>query len=744
MDISPKKVGTPAAKKVLERKGAASKKSFEKELANNANERSGQSGAASSLKRKEAAKSRKPKAKELSQAEQAAKNKEDVKLRHQRSLSLDPLKQVIRKNIEMVRDVPVLAFLNGQLDRLVPAEIPEMVSSNEFIAGALSEGDVGEFLTKEMSVEQILGALNIPDSIIDESVLAGLNLNQVVTPSDMLRSMGVDPSRVQAELTSLRDNMQSKGLSSYMQKSAAMRGMISGQNFANTQDPSKPMASSPTQNISGLSGNAGMAGSVSVPKLPGAGGFGGQQALTQPPKGQSASVMPNQNLASPVSVQPQMQMNQIQAKSVQTNSVQANLNSPELIQPILAAPSKNSSVQPMAKQAEIDPMLAMSQRLNNAQVSKLSIPTNSSNINLEETLMGKQLGGEKIFTDLEEMEFSQVPKLQNIDNSAQDTLSAKLSMNPAVQTTNVKNNFVNQSQDQSNIAAQTYNQIIENKTDQELAKMPAKNANSIVSQKAAALFNQPALSGNSKSVSIDDLQLDLSKFSIEKSDTENNEESSSEQGASDRESGQEFAGLDRGVSSQLLRGLQNSGPSKTDFAAMTQAEAPTAGEGLSPQNRAQMVQKIMDQATALVKNGTGSMNVNLSHMGMGQLEMAVSLNNNKIDLKIITDNDRVSELIGSELASLRDALSVQKMELGNVDVGLEGREEKDSGMTDQQKEQASQFHDQAENKFKENLKDFGFSLENDFESPIVKARPRISQLANPMITRNNGQIEVRV
>ncbi len=737
MDIGPKKPGTPAAKKVLERNDLARKKRFAKELAKRP---AAAQPARSSEKTVRASEEK---------AAEATKNSSNMKLRHQRSTSLKPLKKAVRQNLEMIRDVPVLAFLNGQLDRIQPAQIPQMVSSNGFITGALAEGDVGEFLAKEMSVEDILADLGIPESVVTESVNGGLNLKQVVTPSDMLRSIGVDPSRVQAELTNLRDNIQGRGLSTYMQKAASMRGILPGQNFANAQDPTKPIsspaASGPNSNISGLAGNSGIAGSVAMPKLSGGTPFENQRALAQHPNGQNTGVFaPQMAPSTHLNSSPQMM-------APTASQPQASLNPLSTSNEILQAPPGALAQGPTASKAEIDPIKAMDQRLVNADVVRvgddaaLRAPV-AENVKLEENLMGRQLGGQRIYQNIQGTSDAEVsdgtrgfsPVLADMKSAGEVKSSlSELAQSGFAQKPNGQFGNVIRPESQYFAQVDAEQEVISQN------KFKAQIGQSQVASKAAFGASQMTGRAPTKQVSIDELQLDMSKFNID-SDDLGSKDGNADQDLSegDTEQGSEF--LNRHVGNQILSSGQSKFATGSGFDTLTKLSNADMPASMSTANRAQLVQKIMDQATAMVKNGNGSMNINLNDMGIGQLEMAVSLNNERIDLKIVTDSDRVREMIGAELAALRDALSVQKLELGSVDVGIEGREEKDSGLFDQQQKQGRQFQEETANQFKDNLRDFGFSLENDIEMSTVAARPRINQLSAPMNIRNNGHIEVRV
>jgi flagellar hook-length control protein FliK len=95
---------------------------------------------------------------------------------------------------------------------------------------------------------------------------------------------------------------------------------------------------------------------------------------------------------------------------------------------------------------------------------------------------------------------------------------------------------------------------------------------------------------------------------------------------------------------------------------------------MTPQQRTDFIQKVLDQATASIKDGShGTVKIDLGSSELGHIEMAVSMQNEKLDLKIMTASERTRDLLAGELNRLRDALSVQNVQLGQVDVGVGGR-----------------------------------------------------------------------
>lgn len=98
--------------------------------------------------------------------------------------------------------------------------------------------------------------------------------------------------------------------------------------------------------------------------------------------------------------------------------------------------------------------------------------------------------------------------------------------------------------------------------------------------------------------------------------------------------------------------------------------------GMTTAERAQMLQKIADEATVMVRQGGGSVRLALGNAEIGRLDVAISLNDDRVDLRVMAATDHVRDMINKELPALKDALSVQSLNLGSVEVGVGGGQHK--------------------------------------------------------------------
>jgi flagellar hook-length control protein FliK len=117
----------------------------------------------------------------------------------------------------------------------------------------------------------------------------------------------------------------------------------------------------------------------------------------------------------------------------------------------------------------------------------------------------------------------------------------------------------------------------------------------------------------------------------------------------------------------LTSHLHFGGEGTSGFAATL--EGPTDG-AVSAGERAALMRQVLDRATMLRREGGGTTRLELNQGHLGNLQLAINLDRDRLDMRVITGSDRAREAILSDLNGLRNALSVQNVRLGNVDVGV--------------------------------------------------------------------------
>lgn len=143
--------------------------------------------------------------------------------------TLSTLKKAAQGSKQDIDGAPVVAFLTGHLEKLEPTTIPGLVSSNRFVNEALSQDDLAGYLNQPTSIQDMVQALDLPNSVLRDAQAMGLDLHQRLAPTEILKALGVDPQRVFAELKLLKDNATLDGLSSYMSRALTLAQKDPGQ-----------------------------------------------------------------------------------------------------------------------------------------------------------------------------------------------------------------------------------------------------------------------------------------------------------------------------------------------------------------------------------------------------------------------------------------------------------------------------------------------------------------------------------
>ena len=121
----------------------------------------------------------------------------------------------LKKESGDFNDYPALAFLSGQLTQDQSHLLPKIVSESPFIAEALNQNLQG-FFENEKPLGDIANSLGIGASLEKISSDLGINPDTSISPGKFFKLLGIDPSRVMAELSILKQNLPLGGLSRFM------------------------------------------------------------------------------------------------------------------------------------------------------------------------------------------------------------------------------------------------------------------------------------------------------------------------------------------------------------------------------------------------------------------------------------------------------------------------------------------------------------------------------------------------
>ncbi len=74
----------------------------------------------------------------------------------------------------------------------------------------------------------------------------------------------------------------------------------------------------------------------------------------------------------------------------------------------------------------------------------------------------------------------------------------------------------------------------------------------------------------------------------------------------------------------------------------------------------------------MIKDGGGSIRIEVGTNGLGNIDMAINVQDQKLDLRIIASSEQVRDILIKEIPKLRDELITQNVSLDSVEVGVSG------------------------------------------------------------------------
>ena len=296
--------------------------------------------------------------------------------------------------------------------------------------------------------------------------------------------------------------------------------------------------------------------------------------------------------------------------SVMQQRGDANING---IRPV--RPQAGISVQ-APQQASVDPMQAMNQQLQGQQVTVQNFSSNAAPVNIQEQLLQSQIQGVngQVAKPLQmPTEFHAPEKVVNTDAA---------------------------------MPIQSFGT---------LQTVAATSAN--VTNAAAA----SATATGTKVMSSLPLESQMERLLVEMNGSVQTEMPKFDQGSSQGDGSGSFENPEAKMMYDLGTQLHRMESTKV---------AGNFSELLSTESSSNLINKVMERASLMVKEGGGSMKLDLGNAQIGKLEVALDVQSNKVDLKILAGSDHVRELINQDLPKLREALSAQDLNLAEVEVGV--------------------------------------------------------------------------
>lgn len=148
------------------------------------------------------------------------------------------------------------------------------------------------------------------------------------------------------------------------------------------------------------------------------------------------------------------------------------------------------------------------------------------------------------------------------------------------------------------------------------------------------------------------------------------------------------------------------------------------------------MEPIVNQAKMLLKEGGGSIRVNLNNSDYGAIDLAINVNENTLELKIATTTEQAREAINAELPRLKDALSNQNLDIKMIEISLKGESQQQwSGFNSQGGQTDGFDREKSEHNFYQNE-------QNTTEKNMSYKRQLVRTTTNGI--NHNGQINIRV
>lgn len=599
------------------------------------------------------------------------------------------VKDVVAAHKESIADSPVVAFLTGHLEKLDAAQIPTLVAGNDFVQTALSEPDIEQFMQQPMKVSELFESLGLPKNLTSQASLAGLDLEQVITPRTFFKDLGIDPQRVSVELQLLRDNLALGGVSMYMGRAQTLKS---------------PDELVPTNNPPGMSG----------PKGPDPLTQSGKSKLSSPPVDIENLKIPSVGTASG----PQSKAANVRLASEKDLAFDAIASldeslleetaleqGPQSLAYVLAAQDllrgfagKNSamaisseivdgSVGPMATRQDVLPKGLQLSQAEGADLKNLGPTTHAATFDAWRTL-GDTLKGadtESLRFDLEEpirptnsspssigdlrlTGFQQVNKEQNPDNVlrapwivAQENILKEPGSDPLGQAAPMGSPW-GESGSISQMQSVSFGPLgTRASSPSDLGKKPADLSSPLFERGAEVLAASIQSTLETARGGGDDLS-----------------SNSRQQGDQGSERGSERSISAEGLSMRAMS--LDKAPLEPLGQNFTDALTPKSAEStMTPAQRAHLVQQVIDRTAMLTSQGGGTVRLDLSSADLGRMELAVAMDEGRVNLRVLTGSDGMRSAILSDMTRLKDALGLQNIQLGLVEVGVVGQQTSSGG-----------------------------------------------------------------
>ena len=592
----------------------------------------------------------------------------------------------------LLQRVPALALLNGRVELLEPAGIPSLVTGNTFIKTALENMDAEAFMSQPLTIGDIFRALEMDDRTLAMAESLGIDLEGMTTPGEFLRSIGMDTQQIAAEFTLLRQNLRTGGLQPYMDRSGNLRRSLGIDAPEKEPGISTPVAATAAMPL----------GEGIRPGTPAGGWPAGMEPGPLSTQDPGLSQPRNADGSFRQAISPELSPGPVGTRAPTPGERQA------------VPTGKGDIPAMMAPVVSKDPYDSFATRMENPAVVR---PGPTANQPLSQPVADKAFFVESM-----------------ADNSPLATLERAMletGANTPAKGTPVMPWMVRAAAGQT--VQPDPGQVTPDTAPGETADLMNGMPYATAPGKAATAV--PAFSGPNQSTVVTPgtdpsagsrdagrlLAVPLPPTTSQGRDQQGS-------GAQQRDSGSSLA-------RQSFEPVQNpAGPGRMAGVATRRSAFAESLASAAPAPRSALTNRVLEHAKIMMAKGGGSLSIDLNSEKFGQMEMAVRLNQDQLELRILTPSEQARDILVREMGDLKQALAQHDLNLKQVEVSVGGGQERTFLSSDGSFSRQQQWQQHAESRSGNT-----FSQESSSSRHYQSSRPMMQARTSPI---HNGRIQV--
>jgi HSP20 family molecular chaperone IbpA len=615
---------------------------------------------------------------------------------------------------------PVLAFVTGHLEKLDPESLPALITDSALIKQAMSANDVAQFMQTPMTIGDLVSLLELDQSLVNKASQAGLDPNKLVTPKEFLQALGLDAGRVASELSILKQKLPSEGVASYVQRAKAMMAnaaKVVGQSpVANTASKLNKDASNEIATGKKSAGDAKerMTSELGSPAL-------ANIAVPSSDAGVNAQAA---NLAGIV------QANAANLASSNDSLVQQNVGLAGSMSAMSKTVLSQTSKQPLANES-VDPadLLAAQAIYSGVKIASTSDNLKSDNIATTSAIL--DASKLEITEDVPAFDLKSVEQISS-NEIAKDPYSelGRLMDTNSMTKVDFGGDGMSQRSLEEHLLSRGIQQALQQKTD------PTGEGKGL----DLRLKDEPG-----EILNIDMLQ-DVKPNMLADTQVVITPSKESSMTGFDFSQGEGFQDGSAAFREQTTEFATSLGKQTTEIRQTSDLFADKISEAPKGTTKESLASKILGHAQMMLKNGGGSMRLDVEAPGIGKVDVAINLNNNQLDVRIITASEQARDMISKEVLGLRDGLTQQGINLRGLEVGKAGESSpRNFAGQGQQFGQGAQDQRASYNDMREYAQSFKNNFAPRADRAMTQVASTLSRWSNASIPSNgNGRLEVRV